>query len=208
MTERRSYYPYEAYAAIYERIDQGAFGRELASRTLNWVTTGDQRALHVLDLACGTGAASLVFASAGHTVVAVDRSPAMLALAEAHADRAGRTITFLDQDIRELDLAAIPQAFDLVTCFFDSLNYLTGDNDLQEVFARIGPALRRDGLFIFDLHTPHELASWDERDEVVHDGADLLVAGAYGHSRAREWAFGGVTASLLREPPCYVLFSH
>lgn len=30
-------------------------------------------------------------------------------------------------------------------------------------------------------------------------GADLLVAGAYGHSRLREWAFGGVTRTLLQK---------
>ncbi|MDX8526005.1 universal stress protein [Mesorhizobium sp. MSK_1335] len=29
--------------------------------------------------------------------------------------------------------------------------------------------------------------------------ADLIVSGAYGHSRLREWAFGGVTRSLIRE---------
>jgi nucleotide-binding universal stress UspA family protein len=28
-------------------------------------------------------------------------------------------------------------------------------------------------------------------------GADLVVSGAYGHSRIREWALGGVTRSLL-----------
>lgn len=28
-------------------------------------------------------------------------------------------------------------------------------------------------------------------------GADLIVSGAYGHSRIREWVFGGVTRSLL-----------
>jgi nucleotide-binding universal stress UspA family protein len=39
-------------------------------------------------------------------------------------------------------------------------------------------------------------------------GADLIVAGAYGHSRAREWMFGGVTYELLHRPPCFVLFSH
>jgi nucleotide-binding universal stress UspA family protein len=27
--------------------------------------------------------------------------------------------------------------------------------------------------------------------------ADLVVSGAYGHSRVREWAFGGMTRSLL-----------
>ncbi|TIS70092.1 MAG: universal stress protein, partial [Mesorhizobium sp.] len=29
--------------------------------------------------------------------------------------------------------------------------------------------------------------------------ADLIVSGAYGHSRLREWAFGGVTRSLIGE---------
>ncbi|MGN6465410.1 MAG: universal stress protein [Rhizobiaceae bacterium] len=30
-------------------------------------------------------------------------------------------------------------------------------------------------------------------------GADLVVAGGYGHSRLREWAFGGVTRTLIEE---------
>ena len=38
--------------------------------------------------------------------------------------------------------------------------------------------------------------------------ADLIVAGAYGHSRLREWAFGGVTDELLHRPGCFVLMSH
>jgi nucleotide-binding universal stress UspA family protein len=39
-------------------------------------------------------------------------------------------------------------------------------------------------------------------------GADLIVAGAYGHSRLREWAFGGVTRALLRNPPACLLLAH
>lgn len=38
--------------------------------------------------------------------------------------------------------------------------------------------------------------------------ADLIVTGAYGHTRMREWVFGGVTADLLHRPPCFVLMSH
>lgn len=38
--------------------------------------------------------------------------------------------------------------------------------------------------------------------------ADLIVAGAYGHSRTRELVFGGVTRSLLRHPERFVLMSH
>lgn len=39
-------------------------------------------------------------------------------------------------------------------------------------------------------------------------GADLIVAGAYGHSRLREWAFGGVTDEFMRHPACFILMSH
>lgn len=38
--------------------------------------------------------------------------------------------------------------------------------------------------------------------------ADLLVMGAYGHSRFRELVLGGATRGVLREPPLPVLFSH
>lgn len=39
-------------------------------------------------------------------------------------------------------------------------------------------------------------------------GADLIVAGAYGHSRFREWVLGGVTDDLLHDPTHYLLLSH
>jgi len=39
-------------------------------------------------------------------------------------------------------------------------------------------------------------------------GADLLVMGAYGHSRARELLLGGATRSLLRSMTVPVLMSH
>lgn len=38
--------------------------------------------------------------------------------------------------------------------------------------------------------------------------ADLVVAGAYGHSRLREWAFGGVTRDLLFNADQCSLLSH
>ncbi len=38
--------------------------------------------------------------------------------------------------------------------------------------------------------------------------ADLLVVGAYGHSRLGQWIFGGVTRDLLNRSPLCCLFSH
>ena len=39
-------------------------------------------------------------------------------------------------------------------------------------------------------------------------GSDLIVAGAYGHSRLREWVLGGVTKNLLLSKDRYSLISH
>jgi nucleotide-binding universal stress UspA family protein len=40
------------------------------------------------------------------------------------------------------------------------------------------------------------------------EGADLLVTGAYGHSRLGEWTFGGMTQDLLNTSPVCCLMSH
>ena len=42
----------------------------------------------------------------------------------------------------------------------------------------------------------------------LSQGADLMVAGAFGHSRAGEWLLGGMTQSLLEQSALPVLFSH
>jgi len=44
--------------------------------------------------------------------------------------------------------------------------------------------------------------------EVASYNADLLVMGAYGHSRFREFVLGGATQSMLSKPLIPILFSH
>ena len=39
-------------------------------------------------------------------------------------------------------------------------------------------------------------------------GAGLIVAGAYGHSRYREWVLGGATRELLERAPVPLLLAH
>lgn len=43
---------------------------------------------------------------------------------------------------------------------------------------------------------------------VTYRNADLLVMGAYGHSRLREFVLGGATKSMLSRPPVPILMSH
>jgi nucleotide-binding universal stress UspA family protein len=49
----------------------------------------------------------------------------------------------------------------------------------------------------------------EELVQIAHkNGSDLIVAGAYGHSRFGEWVFGGVTHDLLATSPVCCLMSH
>ncbi len=43
---------------------------------------------------------------------------------------------------------------------------------------------------------------------IQEHGAGLMVAGAYGHNRLREWVLGGVTRNLLLSPDRCALVSH
>lgn len=45
------------------------------------------------------------------------------------------------------------------------------------------------------------------RQHALDTSADLMVMGAYGHSRLRERLFGGVTKSMISEPPLPIILS-
>jgi SAM-dependent methyltransferase len=199
---------YDAYAPVYDAIGQGRFGERMAAWALGWLAQRGEQPARVLDLACGTGAATLAFAAAGCNVVGVDQSPAMLSIARGRARDAGSTIAFVEGDIREINakcemhnaelidghsaFCILHSAFDLVACFYDSLNYLVDDGDLDVVFAAAAAALRPGGHLIFDVTTEAEYATWDERDSVSYDGRDYLVYNQLSYDPATRLASGRI----------------
>ncbi|MEO7913218.1 MAG: class I SAM-dependent methyltransferase [Roseiflexaceae bacterium] len=187
---------YAAYAPIYDAIGQGQFSVRMAVWALAWLAErGIEQPARVLDLACGTGAAALVFAAAGCEVTGVDQSALMLDIARGKMRDAGYDLAFICGDMRELptederrttkdqrmqidsfsSFVLRPSSFDLVTCFYDSMNYLLDDGDLGRVCAAVARVLSLAGTMIFDLNTAAEYATWDERDSVTHDGHDCMV---------------------------------
>ena len=66
--------------------------------------------------------------------------------------------------------------------------------DVVRFLMKHGVRARSDVVAIGGRHDGEALA------EIARGvGADMVVAGGFGHSRLREWAFGGVTRSLLRD---------
>ena len=91
---------------------------------------------------------------------------------------------------------------------------LTILNEKPDTETRLGETAQRHLQMHGVSATLHEIDASGEKIGAVFDRyikthkPDLLVMGAYGHSRAREFLLGGATAHVLKAPTCPVLLSH
>jgi SAM-dependent methyltransferase len=169
--------PYEILSTLYDSAGWAAFAEDMADRVLALAAEHDLSEIHhIVDVACGTGVAAAKFAAAGYRVTGVDRSPQMLAQARQRAAEAGpQKITLLEADMRDF---ALDEPGDLVTCMYDSLNYLLEEADLLAAFRCAATALRDGGLYIFDMNTVFGLAEgWGSRDFIRWDSDDCFIVG-------------------------------
>lgn len=78
----------------------------------------------------------------------------------------------------------------------------SGIEDAAAFLARHGVKATVEAVELGNLSAAEEIVKAAEKF-----GAGLIVLGAYGHSRLREWAFGGVTRHLLGRSGIPCLFS-
>src|SRR5262245_60821227 len=84
-----------------------------------------------------------------------------------------------------------------------------GNEALQRVQDVAGYLARHGIGAIAERVRPADLTVINSLLRLIEDeNIDLIVAGAYGHSRLGEFVFGGVTHDLLAESPICCLFSH
>ena len=90
---------------------------------------------------------------------------------------------------------------------------VTDDGKPQETLTpatALAATLARHGIDTTITHLKSENAAVSQTilNETDKIGADLLVLGAYGHSRLREFVFGGVTRDLTNDSKIPLLISH
>lgn len=102
----------------------------------------------ILDLACGAGRHSLLFAKKGFKVTAVDLSETLLKIAVEHARDLELDINFLKSDIRKLIIGA---EFNLIINLFTSFGYFDNDDENKDVIKKAASLLRDRGIFVLDF---------------------------------------------------------
>lgn len=104
----------------------------------------------ILDLGCGTGNITEILATKGYDMIGVDYSEEMLQIAMEKPSKEENGILYLAQDMREFELYGTVNA---VVSICDSINYITEEEDLREVFKLVNNYLDPGGVFIFDMNT-------------------------------------------------------
>lgn len=136
------------------------------------------RAKTWLDLCCGTGSLLCLVNENGFTATGVDISKHQIQRARQNVPKA----KFFVQDIRQLSLA---RKFDVVTCMFDSLNYLTTKQDLLKAFRKANRHLAQDGIFAFDMNTFDGLQDhWCNKSTIHEPDLTLIVETSFNAKRA------------------------
>ena len=107
----------------------------------------------LLDLGCGTGTMTELLAEAGYDMIGVDNSDEMLNIAISKRERSGHDILYLNQDMREFELYGTVRA---IVSICDSINYITEEKYLLQVFRLVNNYLDMGGLFVFDLNTEYK----------------------------------------------------
>ncbi|HSH81548.1 MAG TPA: class I SAM-dependent methyltransferase [Herpetosiphonaceae bacterium] len=172
---------YGDYAAVYDRTGQMRFSILMELYLREVLERHPAPGPRMLDLACGTGTLALMMAEGGWEVVGIDAAWTMLEQARLKQGRAGVSVQFVEGDMRHF---ATPLRFDLVTCCYDSLNYLLDDDDLLHCFRSVFHALAPGGVFCFDLATEYFLETHWQGTESFEDA---------GYSQTMESSFDPAT---------------
>lgn len=164
---------YNEFAFVYHLGPYTSYSLRMAELLPAVLENFNFQAQSLLDLACGEGSFVINLAKTGKHITGVDASAPMLQIARIQAAGQGVKAEFLQMDMRNLDFIA---SFDLVTCWFDSLNYLLEINDLEKTFQGVEKALKPGGLFIFDMNTIYGLAVlWQQPAYTIQQDTPELV---------------------------------
>jgi len=114
----------------------------------------------ILDLGCGTGCHTIIFANLGYDITGLDLDPLMIEIAKNKTN----TIDFILGDITSYKFN---MEFSLIFSFFNVINYISNIIDLRDFMIGSYKNLREGGIFIFD--------SWNGNRFVIDPPIEKII---------------------------------
>jgi nucleotide-binding universal stress UspA family protein len=179
----------------------------------NAAIAAEARAADLIVMGAAEGRRASGYQAADPAEVVLTAGRPVLVVPEAPAHLEARRVVLAWKDTREARramqdalpfLIAAEEVVVVAVCPEDALAVCRAQTeDVASALRRRGVKARAHVVTAPDASVADELNA-----EAEAIGADLIVSGAYGHSRMAEWVFGGATRALLKSPSRYLLLSH
>jgi ubiquinone/menaquinone biosynthesis C-methylase UbiE len=131
-------------------IDLASRKMETIKSTVDWILKMQQqnKTLEILDLGCGPGLYSEIFAQSGHKVTGVDISQTSIDYAKKEATRKNLDISYINANYLELNLSE--NKYDLITLIYTDLGTLL-PSERNRLLSLVFRFLKTGGMFVFDV---------------------------------------------------------
>lgn len=160
---------YTSFASVYDTFMDNIPYEEWAEYLIQLLKEYNINGGLVLDLGCGTGNMTELLAEAGYDMIGVDNAEEMLEIAMDKREKSRHDILYLLQDMREFELYGTVKA---VVSICDSINYITEEEELLEVFRLVNNYLDPKGVFIFDFNTVYKYSEILGNQTIAEDRED------------------------------------
>ena len=160
---------YSSFAAVYDTFMDNIPYKEWAEYLISLLKEYEVKEGLVLDMGCGTGSMTELLAQAGYDMIGIDNAEEMLEIAMEKRAESGHDILYLLQDMREFELYGTVKA---IVSICDSVNYITEEEDLEEVFRLVNNYLDPKGIFVFDFNTVYKYQEILGNQTIAEDRED------------------------------------
>lgn len=160
---------YTSFASVYDTFMDNIPYEEWAEYLIELLKEYQVEDGLMLDLGCGTGNMTEILAASGYDMIGIDNAEEMLDIAMEKRAKSGHDILYLLQDMREFELYGTVKA---IVSICDSINYITEEEDLLEVFRLANNYLDPRGVFIFDFNTVYKYQEILGNQTIAEDRED------------------------------------
>ena len=160
---------YTSFASVYDTFMDNIPYEDWAEYLIEILSEYGVKDGLVLDLGCGTGNMTELLAKAGYDMIGVDNAEEMLEIAMEKRTQSGCDILYLLQDMREFELYGTVKA---IVSICDSVNYITEEEELLDVFRLVNNYLDPKGMFVFDFNTVHKYRDVLGNQTIAEDRED------------------------------------
>lgn len=160
---------YRSLAKYYDLIYHWKDYKKEAKQVIDYISKFKQTEGNtLLDVACGSGSHLQYFADS-FNCTGIDLNAEIIEIARKKQPE----IDFIQADMSDFNLQ---KKFDIITCLFSSIGYITSKDKLAKTFEQFAKHMKKGGLLLIEPWLSKEIFTEGTPHMIIYDSKDLKIA--------------------------------